>query len=360
MSHSQSLLRLLGVKHPILQAPMAGMATPELAAAVSNAGALGGLGAGASSVAQARDMIVATRALADEPFNINFFCHRPADRDTKREATWLEYLRPCFEKFGVEPPAELVQHYPSFIENRAMFDMLLEERPAVASFIFGVPPADWVRALHEAGVVTIGCATTLEEAHRVEAAGLDVVVAQGAEAGGHRGVFDPGQGDRQLGTFALLRLLATHCNLPVVAAGGIMDGQGVAAAMQLGAAGVQMGTAFIACPESAAKDAHRDALNSPRSEHTRITDVISGRPARGIVNRMHTDVARADAPALPEYPIAYDAGKALAAAATARGNHDFSAFWAGQGAPLARAMPAKQLVETLVREWGADDPGSST
>lgn len=350
MTRDRKLLRLLGVAHPIVQAPMAGVATPALAAAVSNAGALGSLGAGASTVDEAREMIVATRALTDKPFNINFFCHRPAARDTKREAAWLDYLRPRFEEFGVAAPDRLVEPYKSFNENRAMLDMLLDERPAVASFIFGVPPDDWVRTLHDAGIATMGCATTPEEAQRVEDAGMEAIVAQGVEAGGHRGVFDPQQGDRQLGTFPLVRLITARCRLPVIAAGGIMDGQGIAAAMWLGAAGGQLGTAFIPCPESAAKEAHRAALQSPRSRHTQITDVISGRPARGIVNRMHADVARADAPPLPDYPIAYAAGKALAAAAVARGSHDFSAHWAGQGAPLARAMPADALVETLVRE----------
>lgn len=351
MNHGQELLRLLGVTHPIIQAPMAGVATPELVAAVSNAGALGGLGAGSSSVDQARDMITATRALTDKPFNVNFFCHRSAVRDRPREAAWVDYLRPRFEEFGVEPPAELSQPYKSFNEDRAFLDMLLEERPAVVSFIFGVPPAGWVRELHDAGIVTLGCVTTLDEASLAEKAGMDAIVAQGAEAGGHRGIFDPQQGDRQIGTFALVRLLADRCRLPIIAAGGIMDGQGIAAATQLGAAGVQMGTAFIPCPESAAKETHRTALKNRRSEHTQITAVISGRPARGVVNRMHSDVDCASAPALPDYPIAYDAGKALAAAAVATGSHDFSAHWAGQGAPLAREMPAGTLVDTLVREW---------
>src|SRR5690625_1527459 len=254
MIRGRERLHLPGVAHPIVQAPMAGVATPALAAAVSNAGALGSLGAGASTVDRAREMIVATRALTDKPFNINFFCHRPAARDAERETAWLDYLRPRFEEFGADAPDRLTEPYKSFNENRAMLDMLLDERPAVASFIFGVPPVDWVRALHDAGVATMGCATTPEEAQRVEDAGMDAIVAQGAEAGGHRGVFDPRQGDRQLGTCPLVRLIVARCRLPVIAAGGIMDGRGIAAAMQLGAAGAQLGTAFIPCPESAAKE----------------------------------------------------------------------------------------------------------
>lgn len=351
MNHKPELSRLLGVTHPILQAPMAGVATPTMAAAVSDAGALGALGAGSSSVDQAREMIAATRALTGKPFNVNFFCHRSAVRDAQRETAWLKYLRPRFEEFGVEPPGELAQHYKSFNEERITLDMLQEERPAIVSFIFGVPPVDWVEELHDVGIVTLGCATTLEEAIQVQEAGMDAIVAQGTEAGGHRGVFEPERGDRQLGTFTLVRLLADRCDLPVIAAGGIMDGHGIAAAFRLGAAGVQLGTAFIPCPESAAKAAHSAALKSTRSQHTQITDVISGRPARGIVNRMHSDVGRAGAPTLPDYPIAYDAGKALAAAASAQGCYDFSAHWAGQGAPLAREMSAPKLVDTLVQEW---------
>lgn len=353
MTHEQPLLAVPGLEQPIVQAPMAGVATPQLAAAVSNAGALGSIGVGSRTVDGAREMIAATRELTNKPFNVNFFCHRPAVADSRREAAWLDYLRPCFEALGGEPPDSLNEIYKSFIEDRVFVDMLLQERPAVVSFIFGLPPVDWIEALQRAGIVTFACATTLEEAQQAEAAGVDAVVAQGAEAGGHRGVFNPEQGDRQLGTFALVRLVARHCRLPVIAAGGIMDGQGIAAVRELGATAAQLGTAFIVCPESSAKDAHRAALKSERSRHTEITSVISGRPARGLVNRMHTQIDRADAPALPDYPIAYDAGKALAAAATAAGSDAFSAQWAGQGAPLVREMPAAELVAELVREYRA-------
>lgn len=352
MAGQQELLRLLGITQPLLQAPMAGMATPALAAAVSNAGALGGLGLGAKSVAAARETIVATQALTDKPFNVNFFCHQPGAADAERDSAWLRYLHPFFAEFGAEAPARLDNIYPSFLANTDRLDLLLALRPAVVSFIFGVPPVEWVKALRAAGIVTLGCATTLAESQKVEAAGLDAVVAQGAEAGGHRGVFEPEQGDARLGTLALVRLLASRSKLPVIAAGGIMDGQAMAAAMQLGAAGVQLGTAFILCPESAAKDAHRAAFANGDCA-TQVTDVISGRPARGFINRMHTDIAAGTQSPLPDYPLVYAAGKALAKAAAAQGNHDFDAQWAGQGAPLARALPAAQLVATLVQEWRA-------
>ena len=351
MTATDELLQLLRVEHPIIQAPMVGVDTPQLAAAVSNAGGLGSIGLGASSVAQARERIAAARALTTRPFNVNLFCHRPAVADAAREAAWLEHLRPWFAEFGSEPPPALREIYPSFLADGAMLELLLQERPAVASFHFGLPPAEWIAALKRAGIVTLASATTLHEAEWIEQAGVDAVVAQGAEAGGHRGVFDPDVEDPRLGTLVLARLLARRSRLPVIAAGGIMDGAGIAAVLRLGAAAVQLGTAFVPCPESAADAAYRAALRSERAHHTRITAAISGRPARGLVNRLYTEVARPPPPPPPDYPIAYDVGKALHAAARARGSNDFAVQWAGQGAPLARELPAAQLVETLLREW---------
>lgn len=352
MTNTDDVLRLLKVRYPIIQAPMVGVSTPLLAAAVSNAGALGSIGLGASNAQQAEDMIRATRALTDKPFNVNLFCHRPAVADAKREAAWLDYLAPFFEEFGAKPPAKLVESYQSFLVNEAMLDMLLREKPAVVSFHFGLPPAEWIQALREAGCVTLACVTSAEEAALAETMGVDMLIAQGVEAGGHRGVFNPAE-DKQLGTFALVQLIARRSRLPVIAAGGIMDGTGIAAVMRLGAAAVQLGTAFILCPESAANAQYREALQSKRAYHTQISAVISGRPARGMVNRLFTDIDAAGAPALPDYPITYDATKALIAVTNQQGNSDFAVQWAGQGAPLARAMPAQELVETLMEEWRA-------
>lgn len=350
MNRTDEVLHLLKIQYPIIQAPMAGVSTPRLAAAVSEAGALGSIGIGASSVDKAREMIAATRALTGRPFNVNVFCHRPATANSARETAWLAHLRPWFESFGATPPAALGEIYKGFLADRCALEMLLQERPAVVSFHFGVPPSDWVRELREAGVVTLGCATTPEEAAQIEAGGVDAIIAQGAEAGGHRGVFDPAQGDAQFGTLALVRLIARQTQRPVIAAGGIMDGRGIAAAMQLGAAAAQLGTAFILCPESAADVSYRTALSSERARHTAITAAISGRPARGLVNRFVTDVSGPTSPPVPDYPIAYDAAKRLHAAASAQGSSDFAAHWAGQGAPLARALPAAELVATLAQE----------
>lgn len=346
----------LQLRYPIIQAPMAGVSTPELAAAVSNAGGLGSIALGASTVEQAREMIWQTKSLTQRSFNANLFCHSPAVSDPAREQAWIEYLTPYFAEFGAMPPASLREIYKSFVADAAMFTLLLEQRPAVVSFHFGLPATSWIEQLRGAGIFTLASATTPDEAARCEQAGVDAIVAQGVEAGGHRGVFDPRGGDDEIGTLALVRMLSKQRRVPVIAAGGIMDGNGVAAALALGASAVQMGTAFILCPESAASPAFREQLKSERAYHTRITAAISGREARGIANRMYVLLDDSRAPALPDYPIAYDAAKALHAAASAKGNHDFAAHWAGQSAPLARELPAAALIEQLVTEWREPGP----
>ncbi|MCF5709177.1 nitronate monooxygenase [Pseudomonas syringae] len=345
------LSHLLGIEHPIIQAPMVGVSTPALAAAVSNAGALGSIGLGASNPDQGRSLIRQTRALTAKPFNVNLFCHTPAIFDEARNQAWLTHMAKTFAEFDAEPPRTLREIYQSFIDDRAMLEMLVEERPAVVSFHFGAPSKEWIAELKLAGIFTMGCATTLLEARQLEHAGIQAIVAQGYEAGGHRGVFDdaPGQ-DHELGLFALLRIISSSVDLPVIAAGGIMDGAGINAATALGASGSQLGTAFILCPESSASQEHRDALKTAKAHRTRITRCISGRPARGIVNRFYGEALDANIPRPAEYPLAYDLAKALHAAAVAKGCHDFAAQWAGQGAPMAREMPAALLVQTLARE----------
>ena len=340
----------LGLSVPVVQAPMAGVSTPALAAAVSNNGGLGSIGVGATDAVGARAMIAALRERTDRAFNVNLFVHGPASADPVREAEWLDWLRPLFAEFGAEPPEALRAIYRSFAEDADMLAMLVETAPPVVSFHFGLPPADALSALRERGILLLATATSLREARAIEAAGIDVVVAQGIEAGGHRGVFDPAIPDDALGTMALTRLLVRGTGLPVIAAGGIMDGAGIAAVLDLGAVAAQLGTAFVACPESAADDAYRAALTGPGADHTAMTPLISGRPARALANRFTALAHEVGDRRPPDYPIAYDAGKALHAAARARGEHGFGAHWAGQGAPLARAMPAGILVETLRTE----------
>lgn len=342
-------LAMLGLAHPIIQAPMAGVSTPEMAAAVSNAGALGSIAVGAVDASAARAMIAAVRERTDRPFNVNLFVHAPARTDSEVERRWIDTLTPLFAYYGAQPPPSLREIYRSFADDEAMLDMLVDTRPAVVSFHFGLPDRQKIDRLKAAGCLLLGTATNLDEALAAKAAGIDALVAQGFEAGGHRGMFDANAPDDGLGTMVLTQLLVEQGGLPVIAAGGIMDGRGVQAAIDLGAVAAQLGTAFIACPESSADAAYRAALFSPAAAHTVMTRVVSGRPARCLANRFTAWGQQSDRHP-PDYPIAYDAGKALNQAAKAAGEGGFGAQWAGEGAPFARALPAADLVALLVAE----------
>jgi nitronate monooxygenase len=329
---------------------MAGVSTPVMAAAVSNAGGLGSIGVGATDAARARAMIAEFRALSPRSLNVNVFCHSPAQHHLEREAKWIDRLRPELERYGAPAPTALQEIYRSFLVNDEMLAMLVEERPKVVSFHFGIPSTARINTLHSAGITLLGTATSLAEARALAKAGVDGIVAQGYEAGGHRGVFDPCAADDRLGTFALTRLLVRELDLPIVAAGAIMDGAGIAAALRLGASAAQLGTAFIACDESLADQGYRAALASDAAQHTVMTRAISGRPARCLANRFTALGLEADSGDIPEYPIAYDVGKSLHGAAKAKGEYGYGAQWAGQGAPLARPMSAGALVALLRRE----------
>ncbi|NML10197.1 nitronate monooxygenase [Sphingobium sp. AR-3-1] len=342
-------LAMLGLAHPIIQAPMAGVSTPEMAAAVSNAGALGSIAVGTADASAARTMIDAVRTRTDRPFNVNLFVHAPARAKPALERRWIDALAPLFGEYGAHPPPSLREIYRSFAEDDAMLAMLVDARPAVVSFHFGLPDRRKIDRLKAAGCLLLASVTHLDEAQAAKAAGMDAIVAQGFEAGGHRGMFDPDAPDDSLGTVALTRLLVEKAGLPVIAAGGIMDGRAVQAAIDLGAVAAQLGTAFIACPESSADAAYRAALFSPAAAHTVMTRVVSGRPARCLANRFTAWGQQSDRQP-PDYPIAYDAGKALNQAAKAAGEGGYGAQWAGQGAPLARALPAADLVALLVAE----------
>jgi nitronate monooxygenase len=350
LSSASPLLRLLAIEHPIVQAPMAGVSTPAMAAAVANAGALGSLGVGATDVAGAREMIAVFRERSKRSLNVNVFCHAPAKADAPREAAWLARSRPEFTRLGATPPETLKEIYRSFLVDDELLATLVTLRPEVVSFHFGYPSPDRVRALRGAGIVLLGSATSLDEARRLVDAGVQAVVAQGYEAGGHRGVFDPDAQDDQLGTFALTRILARELSVPVISAGGIMDGAGIAAALRLGAAAAQLGTAFVTTAESQADDGYRAAMASDAAHHTVMTRAISGRPARCLPNRFTTWGADVSPRDVPDYPIAYDLGKALHAAGKRAGEFGFGAQWAGQGAPLSRRLPAAELVKTLIAE----------
>jgi nitronate monooxygenase len=345
-----ALLRVLGIDKPIVQAPMAGVSTPALAAAVSNAGGLGSLGVGAMNATGARKVIKETRALTARPFNVNVFCHRPSTEDASVVRQWLNWLAPHFERYGATPPASLSEIYTSFLVDEAMLEMFIEEKPAVVSFHFGLPGAEVISALKQAGIWLLATVTNLQEAAQVAEAGVDAIVAQGIEAGGHRGVFDPDAPDDRLGTFALTRLLVKTFELPVIAAGGIMDGAGIAAALALGAQAAQLGTAFVACPETSIDEGYRRTLLGDAARHTTFTTAISGRVARSIGNRFTELGNEPGAPTPPAYPIAYDAGKALHAAAKTKGEFGYGAQWGGQAVALARFLPAAELFAELERE----------
>lgn len=355
MPSKPELIERLGITHPILQAPMAGVSTPRLAAAVTEAGGLGALGLGAQTVAQARDAIAELRSLTAGPFALNVFCHRPAQRDAAREAAWIVYLTPEYAALAAVAPAKLNEIYTSFRADPAQLELLLEASPAAASFHFGLPSPAELTTLKDAGILTLASITNLAEAALAEAAGIDALIAQGAEAGGHRGVFDPDAPDERLGTAALVEALAPTTSLPIVAAGGIMNGADIAAMLRLGAAAAQLGTAFVASPESAAGPEYRAALRGASPGGTELTTAISGRPARGLTNRL-IELGRAPgAPLAADYPLAYDAGKQLHAAAQAKGDgRSYAAHWAGAGAFRSRELPAGELVGVLAAELGVE------
>ncbi|RDS82018.1 NAD(P)H-dependent flavin oxidoreductase [Dyella psychrodurans] len=349
-TQASRLLDLLAIRVPIVQAPMAGVSSPAMAAAVSESGGLGSLGVGAMNADKAREAIRQFRVLSSGSLNVNVFVHRPAHADASKEAAWLQHLRPDFERYGAKAPDALREIYTSFLEDADMLAMFVDEKPKVVSFHFGLPHPGQVEALHRAGVVLLATATNVEEAKAIQRAGIDGVIAQGYEAGGHRGVFDPDAEDNRLGTFALTRVLTRAVDLPVIAAGGIMDGAGIAAALKLGASAAQLGTAFVATDESLADKGYREHLFSDAAHHTTMTRAISGRPARSLANAFTRLGASISADLIPDYPIAYDAGKSLNAAAKAAGEAGYGAQWAGQGAPLARAMSSRALMQVLQDE----------
>ncbi|KLT43935.1 2-nitropropane dioxygenase [Cutaneotrichosporon oleaginosum] len=326
-----------------------------MAAAVSNAGALGSIGLGSVDAEGGRKAIRAVRAATAKPFNVNVFVHAPPPApaaSAARDAAWCAYLRPQFEKYGAAPPSTLKTVFGTFQTDADMLAMLLEEKPPVVSFHFGLPAPEAIAALKAYGAILFASATSLEEAKVCEAAGVDAIVAQGIEAGGHRGIFDPAAPDDQLPTASLVRLLSKSLSIPIIAAGGIMDGAGIAAALRLGASAAQLGTAFAVTTETAASAGHKAAILGEAGRHTRLVAAVSGRPARSAASnwtRMMDQMAK-DGVEIAVYPNAYDLGKQLHAVASAKGDQGWGGFWAGQGAPLAREMGAAELVETLVKE----------
>ncbi|MBI3703658.1 MAG: nitronate monooxygenase [Rhizobiales bacterium] len=342
------LLDLFGIEHPIVQAPMAGAMDTDLAIAVAQAGALASLPVGMLDEAKMRAQVASFRAATEKPLNLNFFAHKPPTLNNAREHAWRERLKPYYAEFGIDPAA------PVPTTNRTPFNAefcaaVEELKPAVVSFHYGLPDAALVARVKAAGCKIMSSATTVAEARWLEANGCDAVIAQGYEAGGHRGMFLTDNLATQVGSFALIPQIADAVRLPVIAAGGIGDARGIAAALALGAAAVQIGTAFLFCPEAKILPPHRAALKSAQDDGTLLTNVMTGRPARGLINRVMRELGPISEVA-PEFPLAGGALAPLHAKAQAQGSGDFSAMWTGQAASLGREMPARELTLRLANE----------
>ena len=343
-----ALQQLLAIELPIIQAPMAGVQGSALAVAVSNAGGLGSLPCAMLSLDDLRKELTAIKAQTDKPFNVNFFCHTPPEPSAKREAAWRAALAPYYKEYGID--ADSIPAGP----GRAPFsaetaDVLEEFAPPVVSFHFGLPSTELLGRAKALGAKIFCSATTIEEARWLEAQWVDAIVAQGLEAGGHRGIFLSEDLSTQVGTFALLPQIVREVKVPVIAAGGIADAKGVAAAMALGAAGVQVGTAYLLCPEATTSAIHRAALKSKAAHHTALTNIFTGRPARGIVNRIMRELGPIST-ATPAFPLATAAIVPLRAKAEAQGSGDFSPLWAGQNASGCKEVPAADLTRELAAD----------
>lgn len=335
---------MLSLELPIIQAPMAGVQGSALAIAVSNAGGLGSLPCAMLNLEQMRQELNAIRDATDQAYNVNFFCHTPPQADANREAGWRAELAPYYAEHGIDADsiAPGTRREPF---SAAALDLLEEFKPAVVSFHFGLPAAELLVGVKSMGSKVFCSATTVAEAVWLEAQGIDAIIAQGVEAGGHRGMFLSDDITSQVGTFALLPQIVQAVKLPVIAAGGIADAAGVAAAIGLGAAAVQIGTAYLLCDEATTSAVHRAALQDPTAVHTALTNRFSGRPARSIVNRVMRELGPMGE--VSPFPLAASAIGPLRSAAESQGLGDFSPLWAGQNASGCRAIPAAQMTRAL-------------
>ena len=336
---------LLPIALPVIQAPMAGSQGSALAIAVCNAGGLGSLPCAMLSPDAMRKELLAITAATSHPYNVNFFVHRQPPPDQAREAAWRQLLAPYYAEFGLDPSVLPSSPSRTPFSNDAA-DVLEEFKPPVVSFHFGLPSDQLVARVKSWGSQVWSSATTVDEARWLEAHGADVVIAQGFDAGGHRGNFLSDDLSRQVGTFALVQQIAKRIQLPVIAAGGISDAQGVKAAMQLGAAAARVGTAYLLCPEATTSAVHRAALTSNAAAMTAVTNVFTGRPARGIVNRLMRELGPINT-AAPAFPLAATAVLPLRGHAEAQGSGDFSPLWAGQNAHGCVELPAGELTRAL-------------
>jgi nitronate monooxygenase len=339
------LLELFKTEFPIVLAPMAGVMDADLVIAAAQGGALGSLPCAMLSPEKAREQVNIIRQRVSAPLNMNYFCHAPVDADPKRAAGWKQRLAPFYAEYGLDPNAEVP------FANRAPFDAAMCElveqlKPEVVSFHFGLPDQGLLRRVKAAGSIVISSATVVKEAIWLEENGADAIIAQGAEAGGHRGMFLTDDIAGQPGTFALVPQVVDAVKVPVIAAGGIADGRGIAAAFALGAAGVQIGSAYLRCPESKVIAPARVALAQAMDDSTVVTNVMTGRPARGVANRVMREVGPIS-PDAPAFPHAATGLAPLKAAAEKLGKVDFTNLWAGQAVRLGREMPAAELTRAL-------------
>ncbi|MGH8381711.1 NAD(P)H-dependent flavin oxidoreductase [Pseudomonas sp.] len=342
------LLDLLGIELPILQAPMAGSSGSAMAIAVSNAGGLGSLPCATLSLDQIRAELQAFKQASNGPLNVNFFCHQPPQPNPAGDAAWKQALKPYYDELGAD------YHAPSPVSNRAPFDdatcQLIEAfKPAVVSFHFGLPEASLLARVKATGAKVLSSATTVDEAIWLEQHGCDAIIAMGYEAGGHRGMFLSADLNTQVGTLALVPQVVDAVKVPVIAAGGIGDHRGIVAALALGACAVQLGTAYLLCPEAKVSAAHRQALRTAKDSDTALTNLFTGRPARGITTRIMRELGPISDLA-PRFPLAGGALMPLRAISEPVGNSDFSNFWSGQAARLARALPAGELTRSLAEK----------
>ncbi|MFT5659051.1 MAG: nitronate monooxygenase [Gammaproteobacteria bacterium] len=338
----------LGTDLPIIQSPMAGVQDNVLAAAVCSAGGLGSLPCALLSIDELRSELEAMKQQTDMPYSANFFCHQTPIVNAEREAKWRAQLKPYLAEFGMS-----VNDIPAAAKrepfNHAMADVLEQYKPAIVSFHFGLPAADLVNRVKGWGSTIIASATTLQEALWLEAHGADGIIAQGLEAGGHRGIFLSQDITTQIGSFALLPQIINQVKLPVIAAGGIADATGVAAALALGATAVQLGTAYLLCNETNTSQIHRAAIKSDASRHTAITNLFSGRPARSIVNRIMQEIGPINKNT-SEFPLAITAISALRKQAESAGSGDFSSLWCGQNATGCKEISAAEMTRALAAQ----------
>ncbi|KJS09438.1 MAG: 2-nitropropane dioxygenase [Gammaproteobacteria bacterium BRH_c0] len=344
----KALEDLLSIELPIIQAPMAGVQGSALAIAVSSAGGLGSLPCAMLDNDSIRQEIMAIQLHTSKPFNVNFFCHRPPKPDAEKEARWRELLAPFYRELAVEPPPIGSGTGRLPLSGQAV-EVLDDMKPAVVSFHFGLPAPELLARVKSTGAKILASATTVAEALWLEARGVDAIIAQGTEAGGHRGSFLSDDLSLQMGTFALVPQVVARVNVPVIAAGGIASADGVAAAMKLGAVGVQVGTTYLLCPEAFTSVIHRASLKSAQAQHTAITNLFTGRPARGIVNRLIRELGPINS-AAPPFPLAASVLAPLRGKAESLASGDFSPLWAGQNTAGCKEISAAELTRQLAEQ----------